>query len=127
MDIVTFRQQYPEFKDIEVFPDPMVQLWLDLAKNILPMDRWQDLYDMGVCLVTAHHLVLAVRDQKAADSGGTGGAFMGMVSSKSVDSVSVSYDFSAITMADIGHWGMTSYGVRLMTFARMVGAGGVQL
>lgn len=127
MDIVTFRQQYPEFKDIEVYPDPMVQMWLDLAKNILPMDRWADLYDMGVCLVTAHHLCLALRDERAAASGGAAGGLMGMVSSKSVDSVSVSYDYSAITMSDIGHWGMTAYGIRLMTFARYVGAGGVQL
>lgn len=127
MDVQTFRLQYPEFKDEETYPDAMVQLWMDLAKNLLPMDRWQDLYDMGIALVTAHHLVLAIRDQRSAEAGGTGGAFMGMVASKSVDSVSVSYDYSAVTMSDIGFWGMTAYGLRLMTFARYVGAGGVQL
>lgn len=127
MDIVTFRQQFPEFKDEDTYPDPMVELWMGLGKNLLPLDRWQDLYDMGVALVTAHHLVIALRDQKAAEMGGAAGGLTGMVSSKSVDSVSVSYDFSAITMSDIGHWGMTSYGIRLMTFARYVGAGGIQL
>lgn len=127
MNTEEFRKLYPEFSDEQTFPEAAVQSWLDLADKTLPAERWRDWREQGQALFTAHFLVLAARDQKAALSGGGIGMANGMMSSKSVDKVSVSYDSGAISMADGGHWNMTSYGIRFLTTARMVGTGPIQL
>lgn len=83
--------------------------------------------DQGIELCTAHHLVLAARDEATAAIGGTPGQVTGPQSSKAVDKVSASYDTGAATIDDAGMWNLTTYGVRYLTLARLMGAGGMQL
>lgn len=127
MDITTFRQSFPEFSDATRYPDSLVTFWLGVVTRMLNPDRWADLLDIGLSLALAHHLVLAVRDQSSAQAGKVPGTVLGMQTSKSVDTVSVSYDVSAVTNEGGGFWNMTSYGVRFLGMARLFGAGGVQL
>tara|TARA_R100000365_G_C2747006_1_gene76576 strand:+ start:1022 stop:1405 length:384 start_codon:yes stop_codon:yes gene_type:complete len=127
MDIATFRQNFTEFSDTTRYPESLVAFWLDVVTRLLRSDRWADLLDVGLGLALAHHLVLAVRDQNTAQAGKVPGTVLGMQTSKSVDTVSVSYDVSAVTNEGGGFWNMTSYGVRFLGMARMVGAGGCQL
>lgn len=127
MNIATFRQSFPEFADATRYPDSLVTFWLDVVTRMLNPDRWADLLDIGLSLALAHHLVLAVRDQNSAQAGKVPGTVLGMQTSKSVDTVSVSYDVSAVTNEGGGFWNMTSYGVRFLGMARLFGAGGVQL
>ena len=127
MDITTFRQSFPEFSDATRYPDSLVTFWLGVVTRMLNPDRWADLLDIGLSLALAHHLVLAVRDQNSAQAGKVPGTVLGMQTSKSVDTVSVSYDVSAVTNEGGGFWNMTSYGVRFLGMARLFGAGGVQL
>lgn len=127
MDVATFRQQFTEFADTVKYPDPLVTFWLDVVTRMLRSDRWADLLDVGLGLALAHHLVLAVRDQNTAQAGKVPGTVLGMQTAKSVDTVSVSYDVSAVTNEGGGFWNMTSYGVRFLGMARMVGSGGYQL
>ncbi|MBV8159131.1 MAG: DUF4054 domain-containing protein [Dyella sp.] len=122
-----FRQDFPEFNDTTKYPDATVQLWLTVSISLVNPDRWGVLTDQGIELVTAHHLALAKRDQDAAAAGGTPGEVKGPTSSKSVDKVSVSYDTGAVTLQDAGFWNQTTYGVRFLTIARAMGAGGLQL
>jgi hypothetical protein len=120
------RSDFPEFNDPTRYPDSLVQTWLTVAASLVNADRWVELTNIGIELVTAHHLVLSVRDEAAAATGGTPGIMTGPQASKSVDKVSVSYDTSAAIIDGGGFWNLTSYGVRYLTLARMMGAGGLQ-
>lgn len=123
----SFRADFPEFASTTTYPDAMVSVWLAAAGNLLDAARWGALLDLGTELFIAHNLVLGARDQKAATNGGTGGAASGVMSSKSVDKVSVSYDTGAGTIEGAGAWNLTTYGVRYLQLARLVGAGGLQI
>lgn len=122
-----FRQDFPEFADTTQYPDSSINFWLTVATQLVNPARWGVLTDQGIELCTAHHLVLAARDAQAAAVGGIPGQMTGPLSSKSVDKVSASYDTGAATVDDGGFWNLTSYGVRYLTLARTMGAGGFQL
>ncbi|MDN7609903.1 DUF4054 domain-containing protein [Burkholderia multivorans] len=127
MDVSQFRQSFPEFNDTTTYPDSLIQFWMTVAVSLVNADRWGDLTDLGIALVTAHHLALAVNDQKMADVGGVPGQVTGPQSSKAVDKVSASYDTAAVAIKDGGFWNATMYGVRYLSLAMMMGAGGMQL
>ncbi|HEF4739548.1 TPA: DUF4054 domain-containing protein [Burkholderia multivorans] len=127
MDVSQFRQSFPEFDDTTTYPDSLVQFWMTVAVSLVNADRWGDLTDLGIALVTAHHLALAVKDQKMAAVGGVPGQVTGPQSSKAVDKVSASYDTAAVAIKDGGFWNATMYGVRYLSLAMMMGAGGMQL
>lgn len=111
------RADFPAFADTDKFPDAQVNFWLSFALSMLPESRWAAMLDHGVELMTAHQLTLAAR----------GGSTAAPQTSKSVDKVAVSYDTSAVTLDNGGHWNGTSYGIQFLQLARMVGAGGMQL
>ncbi|KVH04117.1 hypothetical protein WS84_17380 [Burkholderia anthina] len=127
MDIAQFRQSFPEFNDTTTYPDPLVQFWMTVAVSLVNAERWGELTDLGVALVTAHHLALALKDQKTAAVGGVPGQVTGPQSSKAVDKVSASYDTAAVAIKDGGFWNATMYGVRYLSLAQMMGSGGIQL
>lgn len=122
-----FRADFPEFSDTTKYPNTLIQMWLTVAASLVNPVRWMELTNLGLALVTAHHLVLAQRDGATADVGGTPGEVKGPTSSKSVDKVSVSYDTGAVGLDGAGFWAMTSYGLRYLTMAKLFGAGGMQL
>ncbi|MBN3744620.1 DUF4054 domain-containing protein [Burkholderia sp. Se-20373] len=127
MDIAQFRQSFPEFNDTTTYPDSLVQFWMTVAVSLVNADRWGELTDLGVALVTAHHLALALKDQKTAAVGGVPGQVTGPQSSKAVDKVSASYNTEAVAIKDGGFWNATMYGVRYLGLAQMMGSGGIQL
>lgn len=122
-----FRADFPEFANTTTFPDASVNFWISLAGKMMSAERWADLLDTGTELFVAHNIALQAKDAKAAAAGGVGGATSGVVASKSVDKVSVSYDTGSATIAGGGAWNLTAYGVRYLQLARMVGAGAVQI
>lgn len=122
-----FRAIFPEFTDPAKYTDASIEFWMGIAASLVNPDRWGVLTDQGIALVTAHHLVLAQRDQATAAVGGAPGEVKGPTASKSVDKVSVSYDTGAVALSDAGFWNLTTYGLRFMTIAREMGAGGMQL
>ncbi|AOI65551.1 hypothetical protein WS51_18285 [Burkholderia territorii] len=127
MDVSQFRQSFPEFDDTTTYSDSLIQFWVTVAVSLVNAERWGDLTELGIALVTAHHLALAVKDQKMAAVGGVPGQVSGPQSSKAVDKVSASYDTAAVAIKDGGFWNATMYGVRYLSLAMMMGAGGMQL
>ena len=123
----SFRASFPEFASTTTYPDAAVTMWLTAAGDLLSAERWGNLLDLGTSLYIAHNLTLGAKDAKAASMGGVGGGSAGVVSSKSVDKVSVAYDTGAGTIEGAGAWNLTTYGVRYLQLARMVGAGAVQI
>ncbi|QJP68892.1 DUF4054 domain-containing protein [Burkholderia glumae] len=67
------------------------------------------------------------RDTSIAAVGGVPGQVVAPQASKFVDKVSASYDTSAVTLDSAGFWNSTSYGIRYLTLARMMGVGGLQV
>ncbi len=122
-----FRTVSPEFANSTRYPDAQVAFWLGVAESFVNSRRWRELSDLGIALCTAHHLVIAARDQADAAKSGVPGQVNGPMASFSVDKVSTGYDAGAVTLLDAGFWNLTSYGVRYLTLARMMGAGGVQV
>ena len=89
ISVAGFRDSFPQFTEA-LFPDGRVAFYLSLAGKAMSEEKWEDLYEEGVCLYAAHHLTLEAAAMKAAD--GTGGmdAAAGPVTSqtKTVGSVS---------------------------------------
>ena len=124
----SFRANFPEFASTADYLDATVSYWLGIGVRMLRPDRWVDLLDHGLELFTAHHIAIARQAFRAATAGGTPGANAGVVTSKTVDKVSVSYDAGSTTLdAGAGHWNATTYGVQFLQLARMAGPGGWQL
>jgi len=121
-----FRSDFPEFADPAKYPDTLVQMWLTVAASLVNSGRWMELTNIGIELVTAHHLVMAIKDETAAANGGVPGTIQGPTTSKSIDKVSVSYDAGSAMLSDAGFWALSSYGLRYLSLARMMGAGGYQ-
>lgn len=120
------RTDFPEFADTTKYPDSLVNTWLTVAASLVNASRWMELTNIGIELVTCHHLVMSARDQMAATVGGVPGAIQGPTSAKAVDKVSTSYDTASVMLTDAGFWGLSSYGLRFLSLARMMGAGGYQ-
>lgn len=126
MDAALFRAQYPEFTSPTDYPDAVINRHLAVAVKRLPESRWADLLDNGIGLYIAHYLALGARAKVAVENG-TVGQVEGLETQKTVDTVSVSMDVSAVTIADAGMWNSTSYGIQFYQLMMIVGAGGVQL
>ncbi|MGI4812808.1 MAG: DUF4054 domain-containing protein [Janthinobacterium lividum] len=122
-----FRTDFPEFSDSATYSDASIQMWLTVAASLVNARRWMELTNLGVELVTAHHLAIGSKDFRAATIGGLPGQVSGPMSAKSVDKVSASYDTAAVTEEGAGFWNMSAYGIRYLGLAKMLGAGGLQV
>ena len=107
-----FRLMFPEFA---ASTSEAVNALLATAQTRLVPELWQDTLAQGMGLFTAHYL--AFNAQQAARMG----APQALMTSKSVDGVSASYDHSFSAIKDAGFWNLTSYGQQFIYLARMVG------
>lgn len=126
LTVTQFREMFPALTEA-LFPDTAVQIRLTMANEFFSPVRWGDgdirQYAMG--LFTAHYLT--AYGSQAEGGSGVGGSVMGVVSSKSVDGASVSYDTSSTAWHDAGFWNATPYGRELWYLMRIYGAGAIQL
>lgn len=122
-----FRADFPQFADTTRFPPAQIAFRLTLADNLLDETVFDTMFPYVVELYVAHYLTLFAADMRASALGGGGGSNSGVVSSKSVDKVSVSYDSSATLNPDAGFWNNTRYGSEFYSLLMMFGAGGRQL
>lgn len=121
-----FRADFPEFANTTVYPDATLTLWLGAAPNFVNECRWGTLSTLGMELWAAHNIVLSARDQDAVAVGGQPGEMTGPVAAKAIDRVSVSYSPADAAMQNGKDFNLTTYGVRYLKMARMMGAGGSQ-
>jgi hypothetical protein len=127
LTVAQFRADFPEFADRTKYPDALITQWIAVAQNLVNPSRWGALLLTGQELVTAHFVVLAVRDRAAAQSGELPGTAPGLATAQAAGPVSASYDYSLLLSAEAGSWNQTSYGQRFYKFLRLLGAGPVQL
>lgn len=128
-DKEAFRAAFPEFADAARYPDAMLDFWSGIGERLMfpQKHRWDTVYDYGLQLFVAHNITIASQNVKAGAAGGVPGGVSGPTTSKSVGSVSVSYDAASSIELNAGHWNLTTYGKMLIHLARMIGAGGVQI
>lgn len=128
-DKAAFRAAFPEFADTARYPDAMLDFWSGIGERLMfpQQHRWDTVYDYGLQLFVAHNITLAAQNVAASGSGSVPGNISGPTSSKSVGSVSVSYDTASSIEPNAGHWNLTTYGKMLIHLARMIGAGGIQV
>lgn len=112
------RKDFTEFADDAAFPDGDIQFWLDIAYEDLSGTRFGSRLDLAAELFTAHMIVLGRRNRIAADGGKTPGQATGVVTSRSVDKVSVSYDASKLSEDGASFWNSTDYGMRFWWILR---------
>ena len=95
------------FSELDSYPEARIRFFLDRATDAVPCGRFGKETDFGRCLHAAHHLVVLgtgmTEDARAATP-------KGAVASKSVGSVSVSYDTGTGAETDAGFWNSTGYG-----------------
>jgi hypothetical protein len=125
--VANFRAAFPEFADTARYPDEQLNFWSSIAIAQVNSDRWGAQTDTGVMLYVAHEVTLAAQSQASGVIGGTPGGQSGPVNSKTVGSVSVSYDTAQAAEKDAGHWNLTVYGKQFFHLARIFGAGVIQL
>lgn len=120
MSLTEFRQVFPEFT---ASSDATVTYWLGIGANLVNADRWGNMTAHGTYLVAAHFLALGL----ANSTGKPGAGGMGVISAKSIDKVSASYDTNTGSVDGAGAWNATIYGRQYAQLVRMFGAGGLQL
>ena len=122
----SFRLAFPAFQNTALYPTPMVDFWVAQALLLHNPARWGANLDFGVSLWVAHNLVLETQAGKQSAQGKPVAGTTGLVSSKSVDKVSVSFDNTTASEKDAGNWNLTTYGQRWYRLSRMAGAGPIQ-
>lgn len=126
LTVPLFRIRFPAFNDSAAYPDGQVGFYVGFAYKTLNADRWGSLLDEGAALFTAHFLAVDKLGLKAGTAG-IPGSSVGPVNTGSVDKVSYGRDTASVMEEASGHWGMTTYGLQFLRFARMIGAGPVQI
>jgi hypothetical protein len=107
-------------------PVPAINAYIYLATSSLVQARWQEMWTMAIALYVAHFATLYAKS--AANPGATTsqiaaqGLAFGIVASKSVHDVSISYS-PVQGLEDWGAFNLTSFGQQLATFARVIGSG----
>ncbi|PHM33324.1 DUF4054 domain-containing protein [Xenorhabdus innexi] len=122
-----FRTDFPQFTDETKYPDTQIQFRLNLADKQLDEHRLGEMFGYLVELMVAHYMALWSADSRSAARGGAGGANSGVLSAKSVDKVSASYDTGATLNPNAGFWNNTRYGSEFYELLMTFGAGGIQL
>lgn len=122
-----FRRDFPQFSDDTRYPNAAIEFRLNLADMLIDGSAMGNMFPYLAELFVAHYMVLNAADTAAGALGGAGGATSGVVASKSVDKVSVSYDNSATLNADAGFWNFSRYGAEFWQLLMLFGYGGIQL
>lgn len=107
-----FLKIFPEFSE---FPKARVEFYLDEADNQISENRFGKSTEFGKALFTAHYLASLDNGQRTgaggeALKGNISSGAHGAVASKTVGSVSVSYDTASTSFDDAGYWNSTPYG-----------------
>lgn len=132
-----FKVIYPQFWDKKgnpLVPEEVLKMYISFADSFVKKSRYHDSWKVCMSLVVAHFLVLYLRTMSADPDSGAMSVIKaaetkGLVASKSVDGVSVSYDFST-ALADLDGWAdwkTTEFGIQYITIAKNFMRGGMYI
>ena len=108
-----FKLYMPAFKQTS---DVSCALYLRLAEGRIPDGALGTDTEYGRILMAAH--LLTVNSAAGSEASATAGTFSGAVASKTVGSMSISYDTGGTAETDAGWWNLTPYGKQLYSLMR---------
>lgn len=111
-----FVKFFPQFSELS---EDIFNMFLTAANAIINISDYEELWFFAMCFFIAHHVKMYEREK-------TLGEAAGVIASKSVGSVSVSYDTGGI-LGEFEGWGIfkeTEYGRQFLTIARTAKKGG---
>lgn len=105
-------------------PYAVFSLFLSMANQSLKYDRYKGLWKYMMCLYIAHYMTLFLETNKGSSDNALALANSmpkGVATSKSVDSLSISYDMMDVTsdFKGYGTYKLTAYGMQLITLIKM--------
>lgn len=133
-DLVDFSSAFPVFPIGEgggAIPTYVFNLFLDMANAAIKEERYKTSWKFLMGLYIAHFLTLYLRTQQgdaSAQNALAGSLPTGLASSKSVDGLSISYDFTWANDSDFEGYGtfkQTEYGQQLITLTKPFGHAGM--
>lgn len=110
-----FRAAYPEFTSTVTYTSGSISALLATATSRLVPELWQDTLNQGIGLFVAHYLAFNAKQSASL------GQPVAVMTAKSVDGVSASYDPKYTSFENGGFWNLSSYGQQFLYYARMVG------
>lgn len=120
IDIARFREMFPQFANVTLYPDTMIESWWIMANCSLQEPPCLCLTDecgsMMLYLMTAHIGALLTR---AAKSGS-----VGSITSATIDKVTVSFSIPPYKNGWQAWLASTPYGMQLWALLSRAGAGG---
>ena len=130
-----FLSIYPQFGENsegdEIVPLVLLQSFADMANSCVKEEAYGSMWKHCMGLFIAHFASLYLMGATSPDSGAAKvlavAKSRGLETSKSVDSVSVSVDYTAMTqdLAGWAAWTLTFYGTQFATLAKVIGKGGM--
>lgn len=130
-----FIAQYPQFgpdgEGKTIVPQPIVQMFIDLANASVKEARWNAYWMVAMGWFVAHFLTLYLQGISDPTGGAAAaiaaGQAKGLNTSEAVGDVSVSMDYNSIAQDLDGWaaWKLTIYGQQLATIGRLVSKGGM--
>lgn len=123
-----FLQRYPQFTD--VVAEATIQDFIDLANSMVSYDLYGESWYRAMSLAVAHLITLNLMtyDENPSVNSIVSKAkqSLGILTSKSVDGVSASYDTSYMeTLNSWGTWNLTIYGQMFIMLAKFMGKAGM--
>lgn len=129
--IEDFFSIYPQFQGVEGLSEEIIEMYIQFADDVVNIKRWGRQWKLGMSLFVAHFCTIYLMTyQDPASSAAAviaSAQTKGLVSSKSVGDVSVSYDFS-LAVQDVDRWGqfnLTTFGNQFVSLARLLSKGGM--
>jgi len=120
-----FLAIYPKFTNL--VPDAVLTMYVALASACLSQARWGAQWQFGMALFVAHYCTLYLQSEgqpgTTAGQVAASGLAKGIAIAQSVGDVSVSYEPVTSGFESWGAWQSTTYGVQLITIAKIVGWG----
>ena len=128
-----FLESFPVFSasfDDDTIPEYVFNLFVGMAQASIKKDRYNSAWEFLMGLYIAHNLVLYMRTQQGDPSAANalkGSLPVGIASSKSVDGLSISYEFMGLQedFNGYGTWKLTTYGQQLITMTKNFGRAGM--
>lgn len=127
--IADFFKFYPQFQGLIELPVEAVEMYIGLANSYVNIKRWKNSWKLGMHLFTAHFCTLYIQSFSPVGSSArevmASAQAKGLITSKGVGDVSVSYDFSSAVNGLDGwaNWTSTSFGIQLASIGKILGKG----
>ena len=133
--ITDFLKFFPNFFDTVndgfIIPPDVIDFYIQFAHESVSIKRWGHQWKYGMSLFLAHFFTLYLQssfpENATTQEIVAAGQAKGIMSSKSVGDVSVSYDFGVATQGieNYGLFNTTSYGLQFANLAKLLGKGGM--